>query len=54
MPPKKKSGKKKGGKKSGKKSAAKSNTKLAGEPLNEMTKEFFLVQILDLENRLAR
>ncbi|KAK7504495.1 hypothetical protein BaRGS_00004361 [Batillaria attramentaria] len=54
MPPKKKSGKgKKKGKKSGKKSG-RGTPKFTGEPVNEMTKEFFMVQIKDLENRLAR
>lgn len=53
MPPKKKkSGKGKGkGKKSGKKSA---RTAPATEQLSELTKEFYLIQIKDLENRLAR
>ena len=54
MPPKKKkSGKKKKGKKSGKKSAN-SQQLPAQEGLNELGKEFFLIQIRDLENRLAR
>lgn len=52
MPPKKKkSGKK--GKKSGKKSG-RQTPKFQGEPVNETTKEFFMVQIRDLENRLIR
>lgn len=54
MPPKKKkSGKKGKGKKSGKKSG-RGTPKFQGEPVNDMTKEFFMVQIRDLENRLAR
>ena len=55
MPPKKKkgSGKKgKKGKKSGKRSAKGAPT--GGEQLSELTKEFYLIQIRDLENRLAR
>ena len=54
MPPKKKkgSGKKgKKGKKSGKKSA---KAPSQGEQLSELTKEFYLIQIRDLENRLER
>ncbi len=53
MPPKKKkgSGKKKKGKKSGKKSAKASSQ---SEHLNELSKEFYLIQIKDLEARLAR
>ncbi|XP_041368419.1 cilia- and flagella-associated protein 157-like [Gigantopelta aegis] len=56
MPPKKKkSGKKKGqGKKSGKKSGRGSPSKSSVESLNELSKEFYLVQIRDLENRLVR
>ncbi|XP_033116447.1 cilia- and flagella-associated protein 157-like [Anneissia japonica] len=55
MPPKKK-GKKKGkksGKKSGRKSA-RANSAPSGLNLTEVSKEFFLIQIRDLENRLAR
>ena len=51
MPPKKKSGKKKKGKKSGKKSAGPMTQK---EQVNELTREFYAVQIKDLENRLTR
>ncbi|XP_076436256.1 cilia- and flagella-associated protein 157-like [Babylonia areolata] len=55
MPPKKKkSGKKGKGKKSGKKSGRASPSKFQGEPVNESTREYFLVQIRDLENRLTR
>ncbi|KAL8596770.1 hypothetical protein ACOMHN_053866 [Nucella lapillus] len=56
MPPKKKkSGKKGKGKKSGKKSGrALSPSKFQGESVNESTREYFLVQIRDLENRLTR
>ncbi|KAI8514481.1 hypothetical protein Bbelb_070720 [Branchiostoma belcheri] len=57
MPPKKK-GKGKKGKKSAKGSAkgSKSGSKpaSAGQQLNELSKEFFLIQIRDLENRLGR
>ena len=53
MPPKKKkSGKKKKGKKSGTKSAK--GAPQQGEALSELSKEFYLVQIRDLENRVAR
>ncbi|PIK60376.1 hypothetical protein BSL78_02674 [Apostichopus japonicus] len=55
MPPKKK-GKKKG-KKSGKKSGSKSarpSSAPSGANLSEVGKEFFLIQIRDLEQRLAR
>lgn len=56
MPPKKKgkkSGKKKkNGKNSGKKSTSASPT--GGEPFNELSKEYFLLQIRDLEERLSR
>ncbi|XP_064648997.1 cilia- and flagella-associated protein 157-like [Lineus longissimus] len=53
MPPKKKkSGKKK--KKSGKKSAKSDKQPPASENLNELGKEFYLIQIRDLENRLVR
>ncbi|XP_071946861.1 cilia- and flagella-associated protein 157-like [Antedon mediterranea] len=55
MPPKKK-GKKKGkksGKKSGRKSARASSAP-SGMNLTEVSKEFFLIQIRDLETRLAR
>lgn len=50
MPPKKK------GKKSGKKrkSGKKSNTNAPVADLNELSKEYFLVQIRDLEDRLVR
>lgn len=51
MPPKKKSGKKKKGKKSGKKSAGPVAPK---EQISELTREFYGVQIKDLENRLSR
>ncbi|KAK3087928.1 hypothetical protein FSP39_012548 [Pinctada imbricata] len=52
MPPKKKkSGKK--GKKSAKKSGRGSPSK-SSEALNELSKEYYLIQIRDLENRLAR
>ena len=52
MPPKKSGKKKKGGKKSGKKSAKAAPA--AQEQLNELSKEFFNIQIKDLENRLER
>ena len=53
MPPKKKkSGKKKKGKQSGKKSPAKPSQ--PQDQLSELTKEFYNIQIRDLENRLAR
>ena len=53
MPPKKKkSGKKKKGKKSGKKSAK--GAPQQTETLSELSKEFYLVQIRDLENRVGR
>ncbi|OWF54650.1 cilia- and flagella-associated protein 157-like [Mizuhopecten yessoensis] len=53
MPPKKKkSGKK--GKKSAKKSGRGSPSKTSSEQLNELSKEYYLIQIRDLENRLAR
>lgn len=55
MPPKKKKGDDGKGKKKGKKNAKKV---VVGppppEPLNEEAKEYFLVQIHDLENRIAR
>ncbi|XP_052093278.1 cilia- and flagella-associated protein 157-like isoform X1 [Mytilus californianus] len=52
MPPKKKkSGKK--GKKSAKKSG-RGSAKPPGEQLNELSKEYYLIQIRDLENRLVR
>ena len=52
MPPKKKkSGKK--GKKSAKKSG-RGSAKPQGELLNELSKEYYLIQIRDLENRLVR
>lgn len=52
MPPKKKkSGKK--GKKSAKKSG-RGSAKPQGESLNELSKEYYLIQIRDLENRLVR
>lgn len=52
MPPKKKkSGKK--GKKSAKKSG-RGSAKVLGESLNELSKEYYLIQIRDLENRLVR
>ena len=54
MPPKKKKSGKKKGKKSGKKSGRGSPTKSSAETLNELSKEFYLVQIRDLENRLVR
>ena len=54
MPPKKKkSGKKKKGKKSGGRKSAKAAPQ-QGEALSELSKEFYLVQIRDLENRVAR
>ncbi|XP_072176647.1 cilia- and flagella-associated protein 157-like [Diadema setosum] len=56
MPPKKKGGKKKGkksGKKSGKRSARASSAP-DGQNLSEVGKEYFLIQIRDLERRLAR
>ncbi|XP_013382164.1 cilia- and flagella-associated protein 157 isoform X1 [Lingula anatina] len=54
MPPKKKkSAKKKKGKKSGKKSAT-SRAQTAVGNIDSLGKEFFLVQIRDLENRLVR
>lgn len=54
MPPKKKkSGKKK--KKSGRKSAKKTPSAVpSSDVLNELSKEYFLIQIRDLEERLAR
>ena len=54
MPPKKKKGKKSGkkGKKSGKASAKEGGGK--SEHLSELSKEFYLIQIRDLENRLTR
>lgn len=54
MPPKKKkSGKKK--KKSGRKSAKKTPSAApSSDVLNELSKEYFLIQIRDLEERLAR
>lgn len=52
MPPKKKSGKKKKGKKSGRKSATGHPTER--EKLSELSKEYYHIQIRDLENRLAR
>ncbi|XP_067662711.1 cilia- and flagella-associated protein 157-like [Haliotis asinina] len=54
MPPKKKKSGKKKGKKSGKKSGRGSPAKVSTEQLNELSKEFFLIQIRDLENRLVR
>lgn len=51
MPPKKKSGKKKKGKKSGKKSA---RPTAAQDQLNELSKEFYHIQLKDLDNRLGR
>ena len=53
MPPKKKKSGKKGkkGKKSGK-TSAKDGSK--SEHLSELSKEFYLIQIRDLENRLSR
>lgn len=52
MPPKKKkSGKKKKGKKSGKKAPTAAPQE---EQLSELSKEFYLIQIRDLENRLTR
>ncbi len=54
MPPKKKSGKKgKKGKKSGKKSAKGAPTG-GKENLSELSKEYYLIQIRDLEARLVR
>lgn len=55
MPPKKKGGKKKG-KKSGKKSgkSARATSAPDGGNLSEIGKEFFLIQIRDLERRLTR
>ncbi|KAJ8300128.1 hypothetical protein KUTeg_021647 [Tegillarca granosa] len=53
MPPKKKkSGKK--GKKSAKKSGRGSPSKSMSDQLNELSKEYYIIQIRDLENRLAR
>nr|XP_002123434.1 cilia- and flagella-associated protein 157 [Ciona intestinalis] len=59
MPPKKKGGKK--GKKGGKKSAKDDGGSVSGEKtgkgsqeLNELSKEFFLIQVKDLEQRLSR
>lgn len=54
MPPKKKSGK--GGKKEkkGEKSKSARPTRQGGEQLGETSKAFYLLQIRDLENRLAR
>ena len=55
MPPKKKKGKKSGKKKSARKSATKSasSTKVT-DSLNELSKEFYVVQVRDLEQKLAR
>ncbi|KAL5021759.1 hypothetical protein ScPMuIL_000914 [Solemya velum] len=53
MPPKKKKSAKKS-KKSGKKSAGGSRSKSSIGVLNELSKEYYLIQITDLENRLAR
>uniref|UniRef100_H2YPP1 Cilia- and flagella-associated protein 157 n=1 Tax=Ciona savignyi TaxID=51511 RepID=H2YPP1_CIOSA len=59
MPPKKKGGKK--GKKGGKKgdkddggSAVGEKSGTGGKELNELSKEFFLIQVKDLEQRLSR
>ena len=52
MPPKKKSGKKKKGKKSGRKSVT--GHPAEREKLSELSKEYYHIQIRDLENRLAR
>lgn len=52
MPPKKKSGKKKKGKKSGRKSATGHPTER--EKLSELSKEYYHIQLRDLENRLGR
>lgn len=56
MPPKKKKGKKGSGKKrSAKRSATKgSTTAVVDEVFNELSKEFYVVQIRDLEHKLAR
>lgn len=55
MPPKKKKGEDGKGKKKGKKNAKKV---IVGppqpEPINEEAKEYYLVQIRDLENRITR
>lgn len=53
MPPKKKSGKK--GKKSGKKSGRRKDTTSAvADVVDELSKEFFILHIKDLERRLVR
>jgi len=56
MPPKKKKGKKSGkkGKKSGKASAKEGGGGGKSDHISELSKEFYLIQIRDLENRLTR
>lgn len=55
MPPKKKKGGKKSGKKkSDKKGGSKSPTAKVLDVFNEVTKEFFLIQVRDLEQKIAR
>jgi len=54
MPPKKKKGKKSAKKKSARKSATKGSATVIAEVLNELSKEFYVVQIRDLENKLSR
>ncbi|XP_003385936.1 PREDICTED: cilia- and flagella-associated protein 157-like [Amphimedon queenslandica] len=54
MPPKKKGGKKKGGKEKGAKKEPPPPNKIEEEPLSELSKEFYLIQIRDLEERVAR
>lgn len=56
MPPKKKGGKKGKKGKKGKGSGKKSRPTSAAEekPLDQATKDYYLVQIRDLENRIAK
>ena len=56
MPPKKKKGKGKKGKKADGDDAGSpvGDKPGSGKELNELSKEFFLIQIKDLEQRLAR
>lgn len=55
MPPKKKKGGKKSGKKkSDQKGGSKSPTAKVLDVFNEVTKEFFLIQVRDLEQKIAR
>ena len=54
MPPKKKKSGKKKSKKSGKKSAKSDKQTSKPEGLHELGKEYYMIQIRDLETRLAR